>query len=117
MAFFKLQFLTTKQVCEKFWNQIDNGELSISMFDNNQINSGKSSKLSKVLSPEKNRKSKFSNISNENTEISSKNNFRFSKITMNSNNINNISTSNINRKINFSNSEISVGRFRNSIKA
>ena len=105
MAFFKLQFLTTKQVCEKFWNQIDKGELSISMFD--QRNSVDSSRLSKFLSPEKNRKSKIS-MSNENTEISSKDKFRFSGNTMNNN---------INRKINFSGNEISVGKTRQSIKA
>ena len=102
MAYFKLQFLTTKQVCEKFWNQIDNGELSISMFD--QRTSGNSLKLSKFLSPEKNRKSKISNISNENTEISFKDKFRFSG---------NTSINGVSRKINFGNSE----RGRQSIKA
>ena len=102
MAYFKLQFLTTKQVCEKFWNQIDNGELSISMFD--QRTSGNSLKLSKFLSPEKNRKSKISNISNENTEMSFKDKFRFSG---------NTSINGVSRKINFGNSE----RGRQSIKA
>jgi len=33
MYYFKLQFLTTKEVCEKFWKSIDKGELPISMFD------------------------------------------------------------------------------------
>ena len=51
MAYFKFQFLTTKQVVEKFWESIDNGELSISMFDSQK----KSSNLSNYLSPEKNK--------------------------------------------------------------
>ena len=67
MAFFKLQFLTTKQVCEKFWNQIDTGELSSSMFNIPLRNSGAASKLSNFLSPEKNRQNKFS-MSNEITK-------------------------------------------------
>ena len=36
MSYFKLQFLTTKEVCEKFWKSIDRGELPISMFDCNR---------------------------------------------------------------------------------
>ena len=36
MSYFKLQFLTTKEVCEKFWKSIDNEELPISMFDSNK---------------------------------------------------------------------------------
>ena len=71
MPFFRLKFLTTKQVCEKFWKQIDSGELSASMFDPFR-NSGNMSKLSTFLSPEKNRQSKISN-SNENTEYTAKN--------------------------------------------
>ena len=55
MAYFKLQFLTTKQVVEKFWRSIDNGELSVSMFDPQR----NSSKLSNYLSPDKNRFSKI----------------------------------------------------------
>jgi hypothetical protein len=38
MSYFKLQFLTTKEVCEKFWKSIDRGELPISMFDCNRKN-------------------------------------------------------------------------------
>ena len=68
MAFFKLQFLTTKEVCEKFWKSIDEGELSASMFEFNR-NSGTSSRLTNFLSPEKNRASRMS-LSNENTEYS-----------------------------------------------
>ena len=71
MAFFKLKFLTTKEVCEKFWSQIDSGELSASMFEFNR-NSGASSRLSNFLSPEKNRGSRIS-FSNENTEYTAKN--------------------------------------------
>ena len=48
MAYFKLKFLTTKEVCEKFWKSIDDGELPISMFDPNR-KSG--SKLIKFFSP------------------------------------------------------------------
>ena len=80
MAFFKCKFLTTKEVCEKFWKSIDTGELSSLMFEPNGFstrNSGNaSSKLSNFLSPEKNRFSKFSNKnsnSNENTEYTNKN--------------------------------------------
>ncbi len=73
MAYFKLQFLTTKQVCEKFWKQIDNGELSSSMFDPPMRYSATASKLKNFLSPEKNRQSKFS-MSNENTEFTAKHN-------------------------------------------
>ena len=62
MAYFKLQFLTTKEVCEKFWSQIDSGELSASMFEFNR-NSGKSSKTN-FLSPEKNRGSRIT-LSND----------------------------------------------------
>jgi hypothetical protein len=70
MAYFKLQFLTTKQVCEKFWKSIDSGELSKSMFDSQRL-SGTASKLSNYLSPEKN---KYSiSLSNENTESTAKN--------------------------------------------
>ena len=69
MAYFKLQFLTTKQVCEKFWKQIDNGELSSSMFDPPM----RYSVTASFLSPEKNRQSKFS-MSNENTEFTAKHN-------------------------------------------
>ena len=66
MAYFKLQFLTTKQVVEKFWESIDNGELSISMFDPQK----NSSKLSNYLSPEKNGYSKLNNkIQNTNIKI------------------------------------------------
>ena len=64
MAYFKLQFLTTKQVVEKFWESIDNGELSISMFDPQK----NSSKLSNYLSPEKNGYSKLNNKI-QNTDI------------------------------------------------
>ena len=80
MAFFKCKFLTTKEVCEKFWKSIDTGELSSLMFEPNGFstrNSGNaSSKLSNFLSPEKNRFSKFSyknSNSNENTEYTNKN--------------------------------------------
>ena len=68
MAFFKLQFLTTKEVCEKFWKSIDDGELSASMFEFNR-NSDTSSKLSNFLSPEKNRESRIT-MSNDNTDYS-----------------------------------------------
>ena len=80
IAFFKCKFLTTKEVCEKFWKSIDTGELSSLMFEPNGFstrNSGNaSSKLSNFLSPDKNRFSKFSNKnsnSNENTEYTAKN--------------------------------------------
>ena len=96
MAYFKLQFLTTKQVVEKFWNSIDNGELSISMFDPQR----NSSKLSNYLSPDKNRYSKIS-ASIENTDNTSK--YRNSE--------------NINKKINYSNSESNFGNTRRKIKA
>ena len=96
MAYFKLQFLTTKQVCEKFWGSIDNGELSVSMFDPQR----NSSKLSNYLSPDKNRFSKIS-TSVENTDVSSK--YRYS--------------GNITKKINVTNSEFSYGNNRRSIKA
>ena len=96
MAYFKLQFLTTKQVVEKFYRSIDNGELSVSMFDPH----GNSSKLSNYLSPEKNRLSKIS-TSIENTDISSK--YRYS--------------GKINEKINFNNTEFSFGNTRRKIKA
>ena len=69
MAYFKLQFLTTKQVVEKFWESIDNGELSISMFDPQK----NSSKLSNYLSPEKNGYSKLNNKI-QNTDIKMKGN-------------------------------------------
>ena len=65
MAYFKLLFLTTKQVCEKFWKSIDNGELSASMFDAVR-SSGTTSKLGIYLSPSKN------SYSNENTDFSGK---------------------------------------------
>ena len=65
MAYFKLQFLTTKEVCEKFWKSIDNGELSASMFDDVRA-SGKAAKLSNYLSPSKN------SYSNEVTDYSGK---------------------------------------------
>ena len=74
MAYFKCKFLTTKQVCEKFWKSIDTGELSSSMFDSNKVstrNSGTASKLSNFLSPEKYRFSKFSE---QNTDYTMKNN-------------------------------------------
>ena len=74
MAYFKCKFLTTKQVCEKFWKSIDTGELSSSMFDSNKVstrNSGTASKLSNFLSPEKYRFSKFSE---QNTDFTMKNN-------------------------------------------
>ena len=96
MAYFKLQFLTTKQVCEKFWESIDNGELSVSMFDPQR----NSSKLSNYLSPDKNRFSKIS-TSIENTDNTSK--YRYS--------------GRVNQKINFTNSEFSYGNNRRSIKA
>jgi hypothetical protein len=70
MAYFKLQFLTTKEVCEKFWKSIDSGELSKSMFDSQRF-SGTASRLSNYVSPEKNKYSKLS-LSNENTQSSSK---------------------------------------------
>ena len=41
MAYFKLKFLTTKEVCEKFWKSIDDGELPISMFDPNRKSGSK----------------------------------------------------------------------------
>ena len=69
MAYFKLQFLTTKQVVEKFWESIDNGELSISMFDPQK----NSSKLSNYLSPEKSGYSKLNNKI-QNTDIKMKGN-------------------------------------------
>jgi len=94
MAYFKLQFVTTKQVVQKFWNSIDNGDLSISMFDPQR----NSSKLSVYLSPEKNRLSKISN-SNETTEYTK---YR------NSVNL---------KKLDFSNSEFNIGRARRSVKA
>ena len=84
MAYFKLQFVTTKQVVDKFWKSIDNGELSISMF----MNQRNSSKLSNYVSPAKNKMNKI-----------------------------NSSIENVNRKINFSNSEITVGKMRRSYKA
>ena len=98
MAYFKLQFLTTKQVCEKFWESIDNGELSITMFDPQR--SSLSSKLSNYLSPEKNRHYKIRN-SIENSDNTSK--FRYS--------------GNINKKMNFINDEVNIGRTRRSYKA
>ena len=94
MAYFKLQFVTTKQVVQKFWNSIDNGDLSISMFDPQR----NSSKLSVYLSPEKNRLSKISN-SNETTEY-----------TKHRNSVNL-------KKLDFSNSEFNIGRARRSVKA
>jgi hypothetical protein len=45
MAYFKLKFLTTKEVCEKFWKSIDSGELPKEMFDPNRF-SASASKLS-----------------------------------------------------------------------
>ena len=45
MAYFKLKFLTTKEVCEKFWKSIDSGELSKEMFEPNRF-SASASKLS-----------------------------------------------------------------------
>ena len=96
MAYFKLQFLTTKQVVDKFWESIDNGELPISMFDPQK----NSSKLSNYISPEKNRYSVISS-SNEDTEISSKyRNLR-----------------GINNKKNNPNIEVDIGRTRRSYKA
>ena len=65
MAYFKLKFLTTKEVCEKFWKSIDNGELSASMFDSVRT-SANASRLSNYLSPSKN------SFSNENTDYSGK---------------------------------------------
>ena len=94
MAYFKMQFVTTKQVVDTFWKSIDNGELSISMFTNQQ----NSSKLSNYISPDKNRMSKIS------TSIGSS---EFSKIK---------NSGNINKKINFSNSEINIGKIRQSYK-
>ena len=58
MAYFKLQFVTTKQVVDKFWKSIDNGELSIAIF-NNQRNM---SKLSNYVSPAKNKMTKNNEI-------------------------------------------------------
>ena len=96
MAYFKFQFLTTKQVVDKFWESIDNGELPISMFDPQK----NSSKLSNYISPEKNRYSVISS-SNEDTEISSKyRNLR-----------------GINNKKNNPNIEVDIGRTRHSYKA
>ena len=91
---FKLQFLTTKQVCEKFWNSINNGEISISMFD--PMRKSTTSKLIEIVSPEKLRLSQIT-LSNDNTNYTNK--FRYS--------------TSVNRKMNFSNSEFS---FRNSTK-
>ena len=93
MAFFKLQFVTTKQVVQKFWNSIDKGELSISMFDPQR----NSSKLSNYLSPEKNRFSKIS-TSIETSEYSKYRN-----------------SVNINKKMDFSNSEVNIRKTRKSI--
>lgn len=45
MAYFKLKFLTTKEVCEKFWKSIDSGELPKEMFEPNRF-SASASKLS-----------------------------------------------------------------------
>ena len=61
MAYFKLQFVTTKQVVDKFWKSIDNGELSIAMFKNQR----NKSKLSNYVSPAKNKMTKINNL-NEN---------------------------------------------------
>ena len=91
---FKLQFLTTKQVCEKFWNSINNGEISISMFD--PMRKSKNSKLIEIVSPEKLRLSQIT-LSNDNTNYTNK--FRYS--------------TSVKRKMNLSNSEFS---FRNSTK-
>ena len=91
---FKLQFLTTKQVCEKFWNSINNGEISISMFD--PMRKSTTSKLIEIVSPEKLRLSQIT-LSNDNTNYTNK--FRYS--------------TSVNRKMNFSNSDFS---FRNSTK-
>ena len=91
---FKLQFLTTKQVCEKFWNSINNGEISISIFD--PMRKSTTSKLIEIVSPEKLRLSQIT-LSNDNTNYTNK--FRYS--------------TSVNRKMNFSNSEFS---FRNSTK-
>jgi len=76
MAYFRVKFLTTRQVNDKFWHSIDIGELPISMFNPNRFSgtafSG-TAKLSNVLSPDKNLKdgrfSKFS-LSNGDTEYS-----------------------------------------------
>ena len=95
MGFFKLQFVTTKQVVQKFWSSIDNGDLSISMFDPQR----NSSKLSVYLSPEKNRMSKIS-TSIDTTEYTKYRN-----------------SENINKKINFSYSEVNIGSIRRSVKA
>ena len=46
MAYFKLKFLTTKEVCQKFWKSIDSGELPKEMFDPNYRFSASASKLS-----------------------------------------------------------------------
>ena len=91
---FKLQFLTTKQVCEKFWNSINNGEISISIFD--PMRKSTTSKLIEIVSPEKLRLSQIT-LSNDNTNYTNK--FRYS--------------TSVNRKMNFSNSDFS---FRNSTK-
>ena len=91
---FKLQFLTTKQVCEKFWNSINNGEISISMFD--PMRKSTTSKLIEIVSPEKLRLSQIT-LSNDNTNYTNK--FRYS--------------TSVKRKMNLSNSEFS---FRNSTK-
>lgn len=58
MAYFRLKFLTTKEVCEKFWKSIDDGELPISMFDPNR-KSG--SKYIKFFSPIKTSLNKYDN--------------------------------------------------------
>ena len=91
---FKLQFLTTKQVCEKFWNSINNGEISISIFD--PMRKSTTSKLIEIVSPEKLRLSQIT-LSNDNTNYTNK--FRYS--------------TSVKRKMNLSNSEFS---FRNSTK-
>ena len=91
---FKLQFLTTKQVCEKFWNSINNGEISISIFD--PMRKSATSKLIEIVSPEKLRLSQIT-LSNDNTNYTNK--FRYS--------------TSVKRKMNLSNSEFS---FRNSTK-
>ena len=71
MPLFKYQFLNTKQVCEKFWESIEKGQLPSSMF--NDRNSLTISKLSNIVSPEKKSRIEGRNISKENTEISGSN--------------------------------------------
>ena len=68
MAYFKLKFFTTKEVVQKFWNSIDNGELSLSMFEPKKY-FFKPTKLSSMISPSKKLRNKlFGSLSLSNKE-------------------------------------------------